>query len=124
MQIEAYIREKIIELKNKNYKDIADTALSELIGFSSSYLAQIISGKTLPSFKALKKICDFFQITLRDFFNEEVEIINSTEFLSIKLNEKLRPESIAILMQLIDSVDEKDINDLLSVCNRMIESRK
>ena len=122
-KIETYIREKIVELKNKNCKDIADTTLSQLMGFNSSYLAHLTSGKTLPSLYALQKMCNFFEITLRDFFDEEYEGAKSMEFLRHKAHDKLRPEHISKLMELLERLDSEDIENLLGICDKLMGHR-
>lgn len=95
--IDDFIRERIKLLVKSS--PIPDTKISELIGYNKSYLSQIITGPRLPSFLGLEKLCDFFQITLSDFFNPEFDCIHdvSTSYLAMCLS---RPE-MSFLLDLI-----------------------
>lgn len=95
--IDDFIKERVTKLVRSC--PIPDTRISELLGFNKSYLSQIIRGLRLPSFLGLEKICDFFQITLSDFFNPEFDCLNdvSTQYLARCLSR----EENAFLLKLI-----------------------
>ncbi len=63
-----FVQERITELRLA--KDISEYRLSKDLGYSKGYIQSISSGKTLPSLAALYEICDYFSITMRDFFDD------------------------------------------------------
>lgn len=62
-----FVQDRITELRLA--KDISEYKLSQDIGRSKGYIQSISSGKTLPSITALYEICDYFEITPREFFD-------------------------------------------------------
>lgn len=77
MDIHEYIRNRITELRiNKN---ISESALSIELGHSRSYLATINRDKTIPSIQSLVDICDYFDITLAEFFANYVSNIKEAK---------------------------------------------
>ena len=54
-----FVQDRITELRLA--RDISEYKLS--------YIQSISSGKSLPSITSLYKICDYFEITLREFFD-------------------------------------------------------
>lgn len=71
------IGEKIKELRNS--KLMSANKLSKEIGVSQSAISLLENGKNKPSFELLEKICDYFEISLSDFFAEESESKNNTD---------------------------------------------
>lgn len=63
-----YIRHRITELRLS--KQISEYQLSLELGQCKSYIQGITSGKALPSVKQLYNICDYFNISLSQFFND------------------------------------------------------
>ena len=82
MQDEKFIRERITKLRlNKN---ISEYRMSLDLGHSDSYIRNITSGKALPSMAEFLYICEYFNITPKEFFDEDTknpELIN--DFISI-----------------------------------------
>lgn len=64
-----FVQERITELRLA--RDISEYKLSKELGYSKGYIQSISSGKTLPSVAALYEICDYFEITPREFFDDE-----------------------------------------------------
>ena len=62
-----FVQDRITELRLA--RDISEYKLSQDIGRSKGYIQSISSGKSLPSITSLYKICDYFEITLREFFD-------------------------------------------------------
>lgn len=67
-------------------KRIKQKELSELTGFSESYISQVLSEKRTPELKTLKVICDALQIRLSYFLmksimEEELEDGANEEFI-------------------------------------------
>ena len=66
-----FIAERITALRLK--KNVSEYRMSLELGQSKSYVQGITSGKAYPSVKQLYNICDYFGITLAEFFDEETD---------------------------------------------------
>lgn len=64
-----FIRNRITELRLP--KQISEYQLSLDLGQCKSYIQGITSGKALPSVKQLYNICDYFNISLSQFFDDD-----------------------------------------------------
>ena len=89
MQDEKFIRERITKLRlNKN---VSEYRMSLDLGHSDSYIRNITSGKALPSMSEFLYICEYFNITPKEFFDEENNnpaLINDLVTNSSKLNDE------------------------------------
>ena len=63
-----FVRERITSLRMK--KGVSEYQMSYDLGHSRGYINNISSGKSLPSVAELFAICDYFGITLSEFFTE------------------------------------------------------
>lgn len=63
-----FVRERITSLRMK--KGVSEYQMSYDLGHSRGYINNISSGKSLPSVTELFAICDYFGITLSEFFTE------------------------------------------------------
>lgn len=84
---EQYIRDRISKLRTD--KGISEYKMSLDLGHSKSYIQSISSGKALPSLTEFLFICDYLEITPKDFFDSEQnnpglvnELFNETKFMS------------------------------------------
>ena len=66
-----FIRRRITELQFS--RKMSEYQLSLQLGQCKSYIQGITSGKSLPSLKQLYNICDFFDITPAQFFDDSSE---------------------------------------------------
>ena len=64
---ETFIRERITELRIQ--KNISEYKMSLDLGHSKSYIQSISSGKALPSMSEFLYICDYLEITPKEFFD-------------------------------------------------------
>lgn len=74
---ETYTQERIAALKRQRGLTARDLSLS--LGQNDSYINRIENNKALPSLEMLFAICDFFNITPMEFFDEgnpHPEILN------------------------------------------------
>lgn len=83
---EALVRERITQLRLQ--KGVSEYQMSYDLGHSRSYVNNISSGKALPSMAEFFAICEYFDITPIDFFQNDKE------------NPKLLNETYAVLGQL------------------------
>lgn len=75
---EQFIRNKITELRLQ--KNVSEYKMSLDLGHSKSYIQSISSGRALPSMIEFISICEYFNITPSEFFNEKgTELIALTE---------------------------------------------
>lgn len=87
----AFVRDRITKLRMQ--KGVSEYQMSYDLGHSRGYINNISSGKSLPSLAELFAICEYLDISLSDFFNE-----NSA-------NPKLTAQAIHDMEQL----DEEDL---------------
>ena len=68
---ENFIRERITQLRLK--KGVSEYQMSYDLGHSRGYVYNISSGKALPPLKEFLAICDYFQLTPQQFFDESTD---------------------------------------------------
>lgn len=96
---ENYIRKKIVELRLS--RKLSERKLSLALGKNSGYINSITNGKYLPSWNEFLCLCEYFDITPKDFFTSE-------EVSPKKLQAKI----------LLDKVDEDDLDILMEIIKR------
>ncbi len=94
---EDYIRKRITQLRLD--KNISEYKLSYDLGQSKGYIQSISSGRALPSIPMLFKICDYFDLSITEFFSQEIENPSLLHQLIREL-EGLPPEDLNLLMKL------------------------
>ena len=99
---EKFIRERITQLRLK--KGVSEYQMSYDLGHSRGYVYNISSGKALPPMKEFLAICDYFEITPQQFFDDSVN----------------RPELIQKAVRGMEKLSESDMLMLLSLINRML----
>ena len=101
MQDEKFIRERITKLRlNKN---VSEYRMSLDLGHSDSYIRNITSGKALPSMSEFLYICEYFNITPKEFFDEDSN----------------NPELINELVSISNGLNNEDLLVLISMEKRM-----
>ena len=66
-----FIRNRITQLRIA--KDVSEYQMSLDLGHSKSYVQGITSGRALPSMNEFISICDYFEITPKDFFDSKID---------------------------------------------------
>ncbi len=79
-----FISKRITELR-LDY-EISEYQLGIEIGKSGSYIQSLTSMRATPSMQALTDICDFFNISLTEFFNEDIKKPNDLHRIQEKLS--------------------------------------
>jgi transcriptional regulator with XRE-family HTH domain len=101
MQDEKFIRERITKLRlNKN---VSEYRMSLDLGHSDSYIRNITSGKALPSMSEFLYICEYFNISPKEFFDQESK----------------NPELINELVSISNGLSNDDLLVLISMAKRM-----
>ena len=83
-----FVRERITKLRLQ--KGVSEYKMSYDLGHSRGYINNISSGKTLPSMTEFLAVCEYFDLTPAEFFDEKQK------------NPKLERELIQALEQLSD----------------------
>lgn len=100
---EDFLRERITNLRIK--KGVSEYQMSYDLGHSRGYVYNISSGKALPPLKEFFAICDYFEITPQQFFDDSSK----------------NPELIQKAIEGMKQLDESDMLMLLSWINRMLK---
>ena len=101
---EKFIRERITELRIQ--KNISEYKMSLDLGHSKSYIQSISSGKALPSMSKFLYICEYLDITPKEFFFLfDTETIKLHQlFISAK---ELNNEDLDVLIYLANHLKKK-----------------
>ena len=102
---ELFVRERITQLRLR--KGVSEYRMSYDLGHSRGYVHNISSGKALHPMKEFFAICDYFELTPQQFFDEGTQ------------NPELIQKAIAGMKQL----DETDLLMLLGLINRLLEKK-
>lgn len=87
-------------------KGISAREMSLDLGQNESYINRIENGKSMPSFEQFFNLCDYLNITPKDFFNEEkqnFQIVNPL----YKEAEKLTPDIAKHFLEIMKKINEK-----------------
>ena len=98
-----FIRERVTQLRME--KDISEYALSLELGQSKGYIQGITSGRSLPSMSMLLNICEFFQISPSEFFED-----------------KLCSPAVRELQEEVRGLTDEDARYLIYIIRRMKEN--
>lgn len=99
-----FIRQRITELRIK--KGVSEYQMSLDLGHSRSYMQNIASGRSKPSIEEFLYMCEYLNVTPRDFFDESKE----EPILVQKALDGMRTLSdrdLIFLLSMIDRLNEK-----------------
>lgn len=100
---EEFVKDRITQLRLK--KGVSEYQMSYDLGHSRGYVYNISSGKALPPLKELFAICDYFEITPKQFFDDSTQ----------------NPELIQKAVDGMKRLDETDILMILGIINRLLK---
>lgn len=66
---EDFFVKRLVSLRNQ--KNVSAREMSLALGQNESYINRIENGKTFPSLQAFFYICEYLQVSPKDFFDEE-----------------------------------------------------
>ena len=101
---ENFIRDRITQLRIR--KGVSEYQMSYDLGHSRGYIYNISSGKALPPMKEFLAICEYFELTPQQFFDENTQ------------NPELIQKAISGMKQL----NEDDLLMLLGFINRLLKN--
>lgn len=93
-----YIAERIAQLRTE--KNVSAREMSLALGQNESYINRIENYKALPSMQCFLYICDYLNITPRDFFDKGTPNPEKLSTLIVEL-QKLNTHQLDILTELI-----------------------
>lgn len=100
-EYEKFVRDRITQLRMK--KGISEYKLSYDLGHSRGYIYNITSGKSLPPLTELFSICEYFDITPAEFFDDKIA----------------NPELIQKAVEGLKRLNDSDILLILNNINRL-----
>lgn len=102
----SFIAKRVYELRCK--RNISSRKLSLELGLSNSYITQIENGHKIPSIENLINICNYFDITLAQFFSTMEDNSLSPELEDIiQYARTLSQEELKIILQIIKKFKSK-----------------
>lgn len=90
----------------RNEKGISAREMSLDLGQNESYINRIENGKSMPSFEQFFNLCDYLNITPKDFFSEEKRNFQNTNSLYREV-EKLTPDMAKHFLEIMKKINEK-----------------
>ncbi len=98
---EKFIANRITELRVK--KNVSEYQMSLDLGKNKSYIQNISSGRSMPSMSQFLEICNYFNITPQQFFDEELH--------NLPLYQKAN--------DLLKQLDDDDVMAVIPILNRL-----
>lgn len=98
-----FVRDRITQLRLQ--KGVSEYKMSYDLGHSRGYINNISSGKTLPSMTEFLAICDYFEISPVQFFQEEMEDPKTTHLMVEELA-KLKSRDLELMLKIIHRLTE------------------
>jgi transcriptional regulator with XRE-family HTH domain len=92
-----FMRQRIKALQAE--KGVSDHKLSVELGRSHNYIHNIMAGKALPSWSEFIAICNYFNVKLKDFFDDGVE----------------NPALLSEVLEIVYTLDEEHLRALLLI---------
>ena len=102
MNYEEFARDRITQLRLR--KGVSEYQMSYDLGHSRGYVYNISSGKALPPLKEFFAICDYFEITPKQFFDDSSP----------------SPELIQKAVNGMKQLNESDQLMILGIINRLL----
>lgn len=100
---EDFVRNRITQLRLQ--KGVSEYQMSYDLGHSRGYVYNISSGKSLPPLSELFAICDYFNITISEFFDDSIQ----------------HPELVQKAIEGMKKLDDGDQLMILNIINRLLK---
>lgn len=99
-----FIRNRITELRIR--KGVSEYQMSYDLGKSRGYIYNISSGRSIPPMTEFLSICEYFEITPADFFNDNTDY----------------PELIKKAVSDMQNLSDDDLKLIINMINRLSKS--
>ena len=117
-----FLRKRITDLRLE--KGVSEHAMSLALGRNGSYIRQITkSDGAVPSVESLIEICDYFEISLSEFFDTENQAPTEINAISKELS-KYSSESLKGLLKIVQHTDQAALDALLDIVYRVNADQK
>ena len=103
---EKFINDRISQLRNQKNVSARDMSLS--IGQNENYINRIETGIMKPSLNGLVLICEYFGITLKEFFDTE----------------NTNPKALNELLKEVKNLDDDAVIDLTNFIRKVKKNRE
>ena len=110
-----FVKERItgLRMQEKNGdKELSEYELSRRIGKNNGYIQKISSGQSMPSVDALIDICAYFQLSLEEFFHEDINREDSN-----------REKESKELIYLLSHLTQEDISLLKQIAEYLLKNK-
>ena len=103
--VELFLEEKFAEIltRQRSIKSVSAREMSLEIGQSESYISNIENGYGMPSLSVFFYICQYLDITPKDFFDTEAKDPSKAAELFEKIK-TLKPEQLDVIESVINSM--------------------
>lgn len=91
----------------RNERRISAREMSLDLGQNESYINKIETGKCSTSIASFLKICDYFTIQPKDFFNQSVQNTKTTDADILNFFHKLSPRQSEYVLALLQDLTEE-----------------
>lgn len=100
-----FIKNRITQLRLDRH--LSEYQLSLDLGHNRTYIQSISSGKALPSMKEFLKICEYFELTPAQFFDDSIK---NSDLINKALNnmKKLDYNDMILLIEIIERFNNKE----------------
>ena len=102
-----YIKQRILELMRS--RNLSEVQLSSDLGNGTNYIHNVLNGVSFPLMGEFLKICEYFDITPAEFFDQDLKSPDLME--AIRLLKSLPDSSIKDItnvIRLVANADKKD----------------
>lgn len=100
---ETFVRERISKLRIQ--KGVSEYKMSSELGHCRGYINNISSGKALPSMAEFFAICEYFDISPAEFFDQQTAY----------------PDMLRQIVDKLRSLNKEDLELILKMLNRLSE---
>lgn len=102
---DAFVRNRISDLRVK--KGVSEYKMSLDLGHSKSYIQSISSGRALPSLAEFLYICEYLNVTPKEFFDDGMKEAPLVSKL-LDISKNLQAEQLQILISVAEQFQKND----------------
>ncbi len=96
-----FVKERIRYYRQKHNMSARNLSLE--LGMSTEYINQLETGRMAPSIYFIEDFCDYFNITMGEFFDDSIKYPEDLKDMIKNLN-KLSPDELELVKNLIKSL--------------------
>lgn len=102
---DAFVRNRISDLRMK--KGVSEYKMSLDLGHSKSYIQSISSGRALPSLAEFLYICEYLNVTPKEFFDDSMKEAPLVSKL-LEISKNLQAEQLRILISVAEQFQKNN----------------